>query len=80
MGIHPRGQQALEQVLPGYHMDAQYGRLVTNLRDAVRYGITTIVEPQNGLGDVALFERAQAAGELRSRLIAGIIFTPRLLT
>ena len=76
MGIHPRGQQALERVLPGYHIDAQYGRLVTNLRDAIRYGITTIVEPQNGLGDVALFERAQAAGELRSRLIAAIIFTP----
>jgi predicted amidohydrolase YtcJ len=76
MGIHPRGQQALERVLPGYHIDAQYGRLVTNLRDAIRYGITTIVEPQNGLADVALFERAQAAGELRSRLIAAIIFTP----
>ena len=76
MGIHPRGQHALEQVLPGYHTDAQYGRLVTNLREAARYGITTIVEPQNGLDDVALFERALAAGELRSRLVAGVIFTP----
>jgi predicted amidohydrolase YtcJ len=77
MGIHPRGQHALEQVLPGYHLDAQYGRLITNLRAATRYGITTIVEPQNGLNDIALFQRALAAGELTSRLIAGIIFTPQ---
>jgi predicted amidohydrolase YtcJ len=77
MGLHPRGQRALEQVLPGYHLDAQYARLVTNLREAVRFGITTIVEPQNGLGDMALFERALRDGELKSRLVAAVIFTPQ---
>jgi predicted amidohydrolase YtcJ len=75
-GIHPRGQRTLAQTLPGYHIDAQYRRLVRNLRDAARYGITTIVEPQNGLDDIALYTRARAAGELRSRLIAAIIHTP----
>jgi predicted amidohydrolase YtcJ len=76
MGIHPQGQRALETVLPGYGIEAQYRCLVTNLRDAARFGITTIVEPQNGIGDVALFERAFSEGELKSRLIAAMIYTP----
>ena len=46
MGLTPTGQRALETVLPGYGLDAQYGRLVANLRDAARFGITTIVEPR----------------------------------
>jgi hypothetical protein len=75
-GIHPRGERALAHVLPGYHPDAQYRRLVGNLRDAARFGITTIVEPQNGLDDIALFSRARAAGELRSRLVAAIFYPP----
>lgn len=75
-GIHPRGQAQLAAFVPGYSPDAQYRRLVRNLRDAARFGITTIVEPQNGLADVALFERARADGELRSRLVAAIIHTP----
>ncbi|MEU6238226.1 hypothetical protein, partial [Kitasatospora sp. NPDC047058] len=32
------------------------------------YGITTVVEPQNSLDDLALYERAIAEGRLRSRL------------
>ena len=75
-GIHPRGQRVLAATVPGYHPDAQYRRLARNLRDAARFGITTIVEPQNGLDDVALYDRARAAGELRSRLVAAIIHTP----
>ena len=75
-GIHPRGQQVLAETLPGYHVDAQYRRFVQNLRDAARYGITTAVEPQNGLVDVELFRRAQKDGELRTRLVAAIIHTP----
>src|SRR5215475_8982569 len=75
-GIHPRGERALAQVLPGYHLDAQYRRLVGNLRDAARFGITTVVEPQNGLDDMALFSRALADGELRSRLVAATFYPP----
>ena len=76
MGIHPHGQRALESMIPGYGKEAQYERLVQNLRDAARFGITTIVEPQNGLDDIDLFTRAQAEGELRSRLVAALIHTP----
>src|SRR5215831_18855712 len=75
-GIHPRGERALAEVLPGYHRDAQYRRLVRNLRDAAQFGITTIVEPQNGLGDLAPFSRALADGELRSRLVAATFYPP----
>lgn len=75
-GIHPRGQRALAAMVPGYHPEAQYQRLVRSLRDAARFGITTIVEPQNGLDDMALFTRARAEGELRSRLVAAFLYTP----
>jgi hypothetical protein len=75
-GIHPRGQAQLSAIVPGYFPDAQYRRLVRNLRDAARFGITTVVEPQNGLADVALYRRAMDEGELTSRLVAAIIHTP----
>ena len=43
---------------------------------ATAFGITTIVEPQNGLDDVALFVRARDEGTLRSRLIAAMLCLP----
>ncbi len=78
-GIHPQGQRALEAILPGYGKDAQYARVVENLRDANRFGLTTIVEPQNGIDDVQLFERAFTDGELHAQLIAAMIHTPESL-
>jgi predicted amidohydrolase YtcJ len=75
-GIHPDGQAVLEAELPGYHPDAQYERVSENLRAATAFGITTVVEPQNGISDIALFERAWDEGVLNGRLIAAMIFTP----
>jgi predicted amidohydrolase YtcJ len=75
-GIHPRGEHALAEVLPGYHPQAQYRRLMANLRDAARFGITTVVEPQNGLDALALFSRACAEIELLPRLVAAIFCPP----
>ena len=43
---------------------------------ATAFGITTIVEPQNGLDDIALFVRARDEGTLRSRLIAAMLCLP----
>jgi len=76
LGISEEGQRALEPHIPGYIPDAQYERLVASLDMAIAYGITTIVEPQNGLDDISLFIRARDEGALRSRLIAAMLCLP----
>jgi len=76
LGISEEGQRALEPHIPGYAPDAQYARTLASLDMATAFGITTIVEPQNGLDDVALFVRARDEGTLRSRLIAAMLCLP----
>lgn len=72
MGIERAGVAALARELPSYTPEAQYDGLLANLDMALEFGITTIVEPQNSLDDLALFERARDDGRLRSRLIAAL--------
>ncbi len=76
LGISEEGQRALAPHLPGYGPAAQYDRLLASLDLAAAYGITTIVEPQNGLDDLALFARARDDGALRSRLVAAMLCLP----
>jgi predicted amidohydrolase YtcJ len=76
LGISEEGQRALEPHIPGYARDQQYDRMVSSLEMASRLGITTIVEPQNGLDDIELFVRARSEGTLRSRLIAAMLCLP----
>jgi predicted amidohydrolase YtcJ len=76
LGISEDGQRALEPFVPGYAPETQYARLVESLDMATGFGITTIVEPQNGLDDLALFERARDEGTLRSRLVAALLCLP----
>jgi predicted amidohydrolase YtcJ len=71
-GLSRAGLAALEQVVPAFGADAQYDRIRSGLRMAARFGITTVVEPQNSLDDLALFQRARADGELRSRVVAAL--------
>ena len=76
-GLSRDGHRALRELgLPWADPERQYGRLRGSLRMAAELGITTVVEPQNSLDDLALFERALDEGELRSRLIAAL-FHPR---
>ncbi|GHH67489.1 hypothetical protein GCM10018781_22820 [Kitasatospora indigofera] len=76
-GLSRAGHRALRAAgVPWAAPDRQYGRLLSSLDMAARYGITTVVEPQNSLDDLALFERAMAEGRLRSRLVAAL-FHPR---
>lgn len=76
-GLSRDGHRALQELgVPWAAPDRQYGRLTQSLDDAIGYGITTVVEPQNSLDDLALFERARAEGRLRSRIIAAL-FHPR---
>lgn len=77
LGISEEGQRALEAAgIPGYATATQYERLVESLDMAIGFGITTIVEPQNGLDDLELFARAREKGDLRSRLIAAMLCLP----
>ncbi|MDI2126420.1 amidohydrolase [Yinghuangia seranimata] len=76
-GLSRDGHRALKALgVPWASDDRQYGRLARSLDDAIRFGITTVVEPQNSLDDLALFTRARAEGRLRSRIVAAL-FHPR---
>lgn len=76
-GLSRDGHRALQQLrLPWASADRQYGRLAKSLDDAIRFGITTVVEPQNSLDDLRLFDRARAEGRLKSRIVAAL-FHPR---
>ena len=76
-GLSRDGHRALRDLgLPWASPDRQYGRLAKSLDDAIRFGITTVVEPQNSLDDLALYTRARAEGRLRSRVVAAL-FHPR---
>ncbi|MEU6478537.1 amidohydrolase [Streptomyces sp. NPDC047017] len=76
-GLSREGHRALRELgVPWASAERQYGRLVNSLDDAIRFGITTVVEPQNSLDDLELFERARKEGRLRSRLVAAL-FHPR---
>ncbi|MEU3839464.1 amidohydrolase [Streptomyces sp. NPDC028635] len=76
-GLSREGHRALRELgVPWASPERQYGRLLRSLDDAVRFGITTVVEPQNSLDDLELFVRARKEGRLRSRLVAAL-FHPR---
>ncbi|WP_329191576.1 amidohydrolase [Streptomyces sp. NBC_01435] len=76
-GLSRDGHRALRELgLPWASPDRQYGRLAKSLDDAIGFGITTVVEPQNSLDDLPLFERARAEGRLKSRIVAAL-FHPR---
>ena len=61
-GLSRAGLAALQELVPAFGVDAQYDRVRSGLRMAARFGITTVVEPQNSLDDLALFQRARAGG------------------
>lgn len=71
-GLSREGLAALQGVVPAFSLDAQYTRVTDSLRMATRLGITTVVEPQNSLDDLALFSRARDEGALSSRVIAAL--------
>jgi predicted amidohydrolase YtcJ len=73
------GEDAWEEmsaVLPQPTPEEAYQRLARNLGDAIRFGITTIVEPQSSPDDLALYERAEREGALKSRLRVALFHPP----
>lgn len=75
-GISPRGQRALAQTLPSYRAQRRSLSLRRALDMAARYGITTVVEPQNGLGDLPLLARVRADAPAAPRLAAALFVPP----
>jgi predicted amidohydrolase YtcJ len=72
MGLSRAGNASLAAQIPNFAPASAYDRLVHNLDLAAACGITTIVEPQNSVDDLTLFDRARTEGTLRSRLIAAL--------
>jgi predicted amidohydrolase YtcJ len=75
-GLERAGQAALAAVVPAYSDDRRYRRLLHSLDLAIGFGITTVVEPQNSIDDLPLFERARREGRLRSRVVAALFHPP----
>jgi predicted amidohydrolase YtcJ len=71
-GISRTGLAALAGVVPAFSPDSQYERVLANLDMATRLGITTVVEPQNSLDDIEMYERARREGRLGSRVVAAL--------
>ncbi|HET7899957.1 MAG TPA: amidohydrolase family protein, partial [Candidatus Nanopelagicales bacterium] len=71
-GLSRSGLAALKELVPVFGDEAQYARVRSGLDMAASYGITTVVEPQNSLDDLALFARARDEGAMRSRVIAAL--------
>ncbi|MFL6179981.1 MAG: amidohydrolase [Actinomycetes bacterium] len=71
-GIADAGQKALQQVSPAYSLEAQYQRVAAGLQMAATYGITTVVEPQNAIDDLHLFERARRELGSVPRVVAAL--------
>ncbi len=72
LGLSRAGLAALKQLVPVFGDDEQYARVRSGLDMAAGYGITTVVEPQNSLDDLALFARARDEGTMRARVIAAL--------
>jgi predicted amidohydrolase YtcJ len=71
-GISDVGQKALQDVSPAYSLEAQYRRVAAGLAMAAQHGITTVVEPQNSVDDLQLFERARVEGSAPARIVAAL--------
>ena len=72
MGLSRAGLAQLSAVLPGPVDGEPVPAPVEGARHGDRYGITTVVEPQNSPDDLALFARARDEGAMRSRVIAAM--------
>jgi predicted amidohydrolase YtcJ len=66
------GLAQLQRDIPMYSPERRYRKILASMRMATSLGITTVVEPQVPLGELPLFDRALAEGELSSRVIAAL--------
>ncbi|MFZ0323849.1 MAG: amidohydrolase [Actinomycetes bacterium] len=75
-GLSAAGARALRAQVPAFSDDAQRLRVTDALAMAARFGITTMVEPQNSLDDLAMFAGMRDDGVLSSRVVAALFHPP----
>ena len=75
-GLAGEGYQALAGHLPWGSGPRRYRRLTRSVRQAIEGGITTVVEPQSGLDDLPVYQRARDEGALPVRLVAALFHPP----
>ena len=76
MGLAGEGYRVLAGLLPWGSEQRRYRRLRHSLQEAIRCGVTTVVEPQSGLDDLPLYQRARDDGALACRLVAALFHSP----
>ena len=75
-GISGAGPTALAATVPRYHPERRRQRMAADLRQALAFGITTVVEPQASLGDLAGLREALAAQPVPPRLEVALHYKP----
>ncbi len=76
MGMSDEDWESLSGFLPERTPEDRYRSLTKNLADAVRYGITTIVEPQISVESIADYLKSRDEGDLKSRLHVALYHPP----
>ena len=72
------GEAELARHLPSHSRERRYRRLQDSFASAIRFGITTIVEPQASLQDLDRLAEARERGDLSSRLQVALFHPPGL--
>jgi predicted amidohydrolase YtcJ len=70
------GWEEMSAVLPQAAPEEIYRGFAHNLDSAIRFGITTIVDPQSDPDRISLYERAEREGALKSRLRVALFHAP----
>jgi len=70
------GWEEMSAVLPQRTPEEVYQGFSGNLQNAIRFGITTIVDPQSHPERFSLYERAEREGALKSRLRVALFHAP----
>ncbi len=67
-GLSEEAEAQLSKVLPSHSPDGALGRVEQLLRQAARAGITTVVDPQSYLENLAIYSQLEKEGRLPQRL------------
>jgi len=73
-GLSGEAEADLRRHIPSHSPERLYRRVKTNIELAVRYGITTVVDPQSFLEDLEIYSKLRDGGALPARLQVAMFF------